>query len=167
MGLSTNIIAKITASQTSTLDAAVYSLALADLDPINLSDGVGNNQADLIWSDTRTLAASTSEELDLNALPQSAPLANVNMVKVKAILVLAAAGNTNNVEVGNAAATQFQAGFGVATGRWIIPPGDRFLATAQKAGWSSANGVSDKLKIANGGAGTSVDYTLILIGTSA
>lgn len=167
MALSTNIIAKIIASQTSALDAAIGSLALADRDPINLADGVGNNQANLVWSDTRTLAASTSEELDLNALPNPQPFSNINMVKVKAILVVAAAGNTNNVEVGNAAATQFQAGFGVATGRWVIPPGDVFLVTAQKAGWSSANGVSDKLKIANSGAGTSVDYTIILIGTDA
>jgi hypothetical protein len=167
MALSTNIIAKIIASRTTPLDVASGSYTLADRDPINLADGVGTNQANLVWSDTRTLAASTSEELDLTALPNSPPFSNTSMVKVKAILIIAADGNTNNVEVGNAAATQFLGGFLAAAHRWAIPPGGVFLVAAPKAGWASTDGVSDKLKIANSGAGTSVDYSLILIGTDA
>lgn len=168
MSLVTNIISKIIATENITGDLDSSLIAFKDRDPISLPSGTGAGQADLQWSDTRTLAASTSEELDLNALTDSLGRV-INMVRVKAIHVRAAAGNTNNVELGNAAATQFLGGFVSATMRWTIAPLGSFLVTFGNgaAGWPSTNGVSDKFKIANSGAGTPVTYDIEIIGCSA
>lgn len=168
MGLSVNLIAKILATRSDSIDGVAANLfSFNDRDPIPLADGTGASQADRIWSDTRTLTASASEELDLNALVHSDPLSNVNMVKIKAILIVASSVNTNDVVVGNAAATQFQGGFGAVTHTWAIAPGDFFFVSKVVSGWSCANGVADKLKLANSAGSTSVTYTIYIIGTSA
>jgi hypothetical protein len=168
MSLVTNIISKIIATENLTGDLDSSLIAFKDRDPIQLPSGTGAGQADLQWSDTRTLGISASEELDLNALTDSLGRI-INMVKVKAIHVRAAALNSNNVELGNAAATQFLAGFVAAAHRWAVAPGGSFLVTFGNgaAGWPSTNGVADKFKIANSGAGTSVTYDIEIIGTSA
>lgn len=166
MPLVTNIHSKILATETVVGDDEQTVSSIDDRDPIQLPSGTGSGQADLKWSDTRQLAASGSEELDLNALTDSLGR-TINMAKVKAIHVSALSTNTNNVVVGAAAATQFVGGFGAATHTWAVPPGGSILVTAPAAGWASTSGSLDKLKLANSGAGTAVDFDIEIIGTSA
>src|ERR1700754_2115883 len=74
---------------------------------IEFANGVGANQANVLWADTRTLAASATEDLDLSGVLADVFGATVTQARVKAIRISAAAGNTNNVIVGAASGTQW------------------------------------------------------------
>lgn len=167
MPLTTNIKVDLTANETGSLDlaqrSANHSLSFAK----QLVSGTGNGQADVIWSDTRTLAASANEDLDLAGTLAGA-FGNSVFVRVKALIVTADAGNTNNVVVGGAAATQWVGPFGAATHTLAIQPGNGFCITASGAtGWAVGAGASDLLRIANSGAGTPVTYSIVVVGASA
>ena len=132
-----------------------------------LGTGTAASKADKIFLDARTLAASANEDPDLaGALTDPFGVAVV-FAKVKAILIRAAAGNTNSVVVKPAAATGFLGPFGAATHTITIPPGGAMLLAAPVGGWAVAAGSADLINIANSGAGTGVTYTITVLGTSA
>ncbi len=164
----TSISLAVRAVYSVTGDLAVASSALNFVTGFSLSDGTGANQADKIYSDTDTLGASATRDIDLaGALTDILGLA-LTFVKVKGIFLAAAAGNVNNVVLGAAAATQFVGPFGAATHTAYAAPGG-FIAFGRPdaAGWPVGAGASDLLRVANGGAGTSVTYNIVIIGTSA
>jgi hypothetical protein len=164
MSLVTKIKARLTALLTATADHGVPQASL-DLDAsFDMASGTGSGQANQVFSDQRTITASSSEELDLSGVLANVLGTTIAFTAVKAIFIRAAAANVNNVVVGNAAATQFLGGFAAAGNTWAIPPGGIMMVTAPAAGWTVANAASDKLKIANSGAGTSVVYDIIVIG---
>lgn len=134
----------------------------------SLDNGTGAQQVDIIWSDTRTIAASGTDDLDLSGTAlQTAFGANLAFVKVKCIAVYAVTGNTNNVVIGNAAATQFVGPFGAAAHTIALTPGGLFMVTNPNAGWTTVAATSDLFRIANSAAGTSVTYDIAVLGTSA
>ncbi len=167
MAFSSTSLLQIAANLTSSLDLVGASAPLSISQQITFAEGTGANQANRVWSDTRTIAASTSEDLDLSGSALLDPYGvAVVFTKVKAIFVRAAAGNTNNVVVGGAAATQWAAMLGT-TGTVTLPPGALFAAfNPSTAGYAVAAGATDLLKVANSGAGTSVSYDIVIIGTN-
>lgn len=166
MSLATKIKARLTATLTGTADHGVPQAAL-DLDAsFDMATGSGSGQANQVFSDQRTLAASATETLDLSGVLTNALGAAIAFTAVKAIFIRAAAANTNNVVVGAAAADQFVAGFGDTDQTWSIPPGGFILVSAPAAGWAVAGGSTDKLKIANSGGTTGVTYDIIVVGVA-
>ena len=132
-----------------------------------MATGTGDNQADLAFADTRTLAASATEDLDLAGSLVDALGDTLTFVDVKAIYIRAAAANTNNVEVTPAAANGFEGPFADAIDQVDIPPGGSFQVTAPVDGWAVTAGTGDLITITNSGAGTGVTYDVIIVGTSA
>lgn len=132
------------------------------------STGAAINQADRAFADTRTIAASGTDDLDLSGTALQDVLgANLALVRVKLIAIYAYAANTNSVVIGNAAATQFVGPFGSATHTITLPPNGLFMVTAPTAaGWTVGAGASDLLRVANSGAGTSVTYDVVILGSS-
>jgi hypothetical protein len=130
------------------------------------ANGTGANQANQTFADIRTLSASASENLDLAGGLVDAFGATITMTKVKAILIMAAASNTNDVLVGGAASNAAAAFFGDATDVVKIKPGGLILLVApDAAGYAITAGTGDLLKIANGAGGTSVTYTIAILAT--
>ncbi|SEE59585.1 hypothetical protein SAMN05519104_6666 [Rhizobiales bacterium GAS188] len=170
MSLSATISAQIAATLagapdlgTPTFDMRPASSVLAQL-----TSGVGVGQADKIFAHAgRVLAASASESFTLDAALTDPLGAALTFVTVKAILIRAAVGNTNDVVVGGAAANAFVGPFGAAANSIAVPPGGAFLWCAPKTGKTVVPATGDILKIANGGAGTSIAYDIVIIGTSA
>lgn len=164
MGLTTTIKAAIGYRKTASVDLGSAEAKYDGHGEATLANGTGSNQADLVYADQRTIAASGSETLDLTALV--GPLGEVvSFAKVKAILIKAAAGNTNNVVVGDAAVDPFTGPLGGTTPTITVPPGGVALLTAPAAGWSTTSATD--LKVANSGAGTGVTYDIEVVGTSA
>lgn len=120
------------------------------------------DQANLFFSDTRTLSASASETLDLAGSLTDALGATFTAAEILLVFVRAAAANTNAVVIGNAASNGF-AGPLSATGTYTVQPDEYYLA-ATKAGWAVTAGTGDLLKIANGGGSTPVTYDIVIIG---
>lgn len=123
------------------------------------------DEADILFSDSRTIAASSNDDLDLRGVLADALGATVNAAEITCIYVEALSANTNNVVVGGAAANQFVGPFGAAAHTVALQPGQCFLVTS-KAGWAVTAATADILRIANSGAGTSVKYSIVILGRS-
>lgn len=132
-----------------------------------ITNGTGANQADLLFADTRTIAASGSEDLDLAGSLADVFGATITMVEVLAILITADAGNTNNVVIGDSSAPVPL--FGGTNPTLAIKPGGMFMIVAPNAAGQFAVGAgsTDKLKVANSGGTTGVTYSIIVVGRSA
>jgi hypothetical protein len=167
-GLKLTVAAQVAGEITAAADLLAVTGQLAKVYATKFNFGAGAGQANLVFADQRTLAASASEELDLDGGALLDPFGVALAFKrVKALVVCAAAGNTNKVIVGGAAANAFVGPFGAANNTLAVDPGGSVLiASPTAAGWLVTAGTGDLLKIANGGAGSAVDYDIILIGAA-
>ena len=129
------------------------------------TDGSGADQAQKLFSDTRTLTASATESLDLAGGLTDVFGATLTLTKVKALLIKAAAGNTNDVVVGGAASNQWAAPFGDVSDTVKVKPGGTLLLIAPDAtGYAVTAGTGDILKVANSAGSTSVSYDIVIVG---
>lgn len=166
MPLTTVVDANIAATLTSALDLVTASAPLALNTRITMGNGTATGKADLAWSDTRTVAASSTDALDLAGSLAGNLGGTLTIVKLKAVLVRAATANTNNVRV-NRPATNGVPLFLAASDGIDVLPGGLFLWVAPGAGVTVTAATGDLINIDNSGAGTAVTYDVVLIGTSA
>ena len=154
--------------------AASYSNSL-DIGSVNyqpnfnsnfvFNDGIGANQAKILFTDTRTLAASANESLDLAGVLLDAFGNTIIFDRIKAIIVTADPTNTNNVLFGGAATAQAAPWFGTVTDTLVVRPGGCIALIAPDAvGYDVTATTADLIKIANSGAGTGVNYTIVIVG---
>lgn len=170
MGLATSLILSVTADFTRALDLADTRSPLVKKYTATLADGAGAGQANVVFHDRRTLAPSANEDLDLNGATLLDPTGvAVALLRVKALIISAAAANVNNVVVGAAAATQWATVLNT-TGTVTLRPGATFAYFAGQLDATAAAvvaGASDLLRVTNSAGGTPVDYEIILIGANA
>lgn len=167
MALESRLSLSVTADQTSALDLTTVTAPVSWARQFVLASGTGAGQADKIFSDQRTLAASGTENLDLAGALTDVYGATITFARIKAILIGAASGNTNNVLVGGHATAAFVNWVGDATDRVAVRPGGLFALIATDATAYAAVATSaDMLTVTNSGAGTGVTYDVILIGAS-
>lgn len=132
------------------------------------TNGSGANQVDRIYTETRTITASSSATLDLAGVLADPFGATITFARIKAILIFADAANANNVVMGAAASNQFVGPFGDASDTLSTKPGGTTVLIAPDAtGWPVTGGSTDQLKFANSAAGTSVTYDLVILGSSS
>lgn len=129
----------------------------------SFTPGTNNGQADIQFHDTRTLAASATENLDLAGVLANAFGNTVTMAEVVALYIEASAANTNDVLIGPAASNGFLGPFNAAADRLKIAPGKGMMIQAPAAGWPVTAGTGDLLFVGNGGAGTPVTYTILIV----
>lgn len=129
--------------------------------------GTGAGKADIVFSDTRTLAASATENLDLSGVLTDVFGGTIAAAKIKAVGIHAASANTNNVEVGGAASDAAALWFKDVTDIEVIPPGGWSVHVHPGAGWPVTAATADLLKIANSAGTTGVDYDVVIIAASA
>lgn len=166
MALTTRLTTRLEASYTSPLDLSSPVDALDWLMRLDLASGTGENQADLLWHDQRTIDASSSETLDLVATLTDAFGDALTFVELKLLLVRAAAANTNNVQV-SATLTSGVTGLFLADEDGLsVYPGGLFLWVAPETGPTVTATSADTITFANSGAGTGVTYDVVIIGTS-
>lgn len=153
--------------ETSALDLVTASAPVDFAERITLASGTGANQADKVFSDTRTLAASATEDLDLAGSLAGALGGSVVFARIKGLIVRAADGNTNNVNVirpaSNGVPLFLAAGDGIP-----VKPGGTFVWIAPDAtGIAVTASTGDLITFTNSGGTTSVTYDVIIIGASA
>ena len=133
-----------------------------------ITNGTSADKADLIWHDQRTLAASTSEDLDLAGSLTDAFGATMTFARVKAIIVSAAAANGSLIQVGGASSNQFI--------NWVanssdiiqvVPGGFMLLAAPDAVAYAVTASTGDLLKIANTDGAAAGTYDIYIIGASA
>lgn len=166
LALASRIDLRVTSTQTDAQALETPTAALAYAAQIDLATGTGLGQADRRWTSQRTLTASATEDLDF-AGSLTGPLgAAVTFARIKALLVKAAVGNTNDVVLSRAAA-------GIplfaATGDALsVKPGGLFLWVAPTAaGIVVTATTADTLTVTNSAGSTSVTYDIVVLGGSA
>lgn len=166
MSLTAKIYSAIKATLTSTGDFGAPTLTDdSDASPIEFANGSGNYQASKIFeSKGRSIAASSSENLDLYGSLTDPLGVTLNFATIKAIEVRADEGNTNDVVLG-AGSNPFVGPLGGTTPTIAVKPGGRLLMVAPKTGWAVTNSTADILKVANSSSGSAVVYDIKIIGT--
>lgn len=169
MALTTKLRVNLAAKHTSTADFGTPEASLVKDYAISLASGTGAGQADRIFTDTRTLGASATEDLDLAGVLTDVFGATITFAKVKAIIVGAASGNTNNVNVTRPASNGLAVFLAASDGVAVRPGGVFALLTgdADTNGYAVAAGTGDLLTFTNSAGTTSVTYDIAIIGTSA
>ncbi len=168
MALQSKVSALLTALLTGTVDIGTTKYEASFGPQYNFADGSGANQANKIFSDTRTLAASATENLDFSGSLLDPLAGAVVFTKIRAIVIQAAAANVNDVVVGGLLTGAFGLAslFGLDGSSVKVKPGGLFMLVAPDVnGYAVAAGTADLLKILNSAGGTGVDYTILVLGS--
>lgn len=167
MALASTVRVSVNATKSKTADFEDASSVIGKALSIALTDGAGANQADLIFKDTVTLAASGTADLDLSGSLTDVYGAAQVFARLKAIIVIAAAANTNNVNVTRPASNGVPL-FLAASDGLPVKPGGAFVWVAPDAtGVVVTASTGDLITFTNSAGTTSVTYDVILIGASA
>lgn len=168
MALTSKVSVQFSGLLTGPLDLATPTMDLLRTLAIELASGTGANQADMIWSDRRTLAASGTEDLDLaGVLTHPLTGALLTFARLKAILIYAATTNTNNVNLTRPAAAGVTLFLAASDGVAVRPGGLFVVAAPDATAYVVTATTADLLTVTNSAAGTEVIYDVILIGASA
>ncbi len=133
-----------------------------------VANGTGANQADLVFRDQRTLALSTSENLDLAGSLTDAYGTTITFARIKMIYVKAASDNGGNIVVGGAAANTFVGFFANSSDKINLTAGQMLQVTAPDAtGWAVTAGTADILKVENDDGSDTGTYDIVIVGASA
>lgn len=159
--------AQIDAIYKNVLDLGTPTDNLSKKTKIEMSNGTGAGAADLLFHDQRTIAASSSEDLDLAGGLTSPFGVALTFVEVRGILITAASGNTNNVRLSRPASNGVPL-FLAASDGIDIPPGGLFAWACPADGKVTVTaGTGDLITVANSSSGTPVTYDVIILGVSA
>lgn len=152
---------------TNSLDLTTVSAPLRVARQMLLAQGSGAGQADMIWSDQFTISASSTEEIDLAGTLTGPFGTTLTFARIKLVVVAAAPGNTNSVNVvrdSDAGAPLFlAAGDGIA-----VKPGGLFVWFDPSAtGAAVTADTGDLINLVNSGSGSSVTCDIVVAGASS
>lgn len=165
--LRTIVRAQVEATYKNLLDLSQPVDNLAKTLTVELANGTGASSADLMFHDQRTLTASGTEDLDLAGGLTNPFGATLTFVELRAILITAASGNTNNVNITRPASNGVPL-FLAASDGIAVPPGGAFLWTCPADGKVTVTAsTGDLLTITNSAGSTSVTYDVVILGVSA
>ncbi|GGJ82045.1 hypothetical protein GCM10011583_11980 [Streptomyces camponoticapitis] len=169
MALSSMLAICASADLKTALDLGPASASASVARSVVLGSGTGAGKADKVFHDRRTLAASASEDLDLAGALVDAFGQTITLARVKGLVISASADNVNNLTVGAASGSPWATLLG-ATHTMTLRPGATFAVMAGQAdatAYAVTASTGDLLKVANSGAGSAVQYDVVIIGASA
>jgi len=167
MTLVSDLTVKAACTLSRTLDLGAVSAPLSLTERIRLASGTGADQADLLFHDTRTLAASATEDLDLAGSLTDALGTSLTFARIKGLIVAAAAGNTNNVNVTRPASNGVPLFLAASDGIPVRPGGVFAWFAPDATAVAVTGGTGDLLTFTNSAGSTSVTYDVVIVGASA
>jgi len=165
--LTSRVQVLIHATQVVPLDLSAAESVLNLMNILDLANGTGANQADVLWSDTRTLTASQSEDLDIIGGGLTDPFGvTFAPARIKAIMISSAKSNLNDMTLfGDALGPAF---LNTAATTMTLAPGGVFLLTDPSAtAYPVGAGATDIIQIANAAGVNSISYSIVILGCSA
>lgn len=165
MSLVSELLVRAVCTESIVGDLQTAAAPLAFSQKIRMATGTATGLADLLFTDTRTLSASGTEDLDLKGSLLT-PLGQAfTPAKLKAIIVHAATGNTNDVNVTRSSSNGVPF-LGAAGDLVPVKPGGVFVWVAPGAGVTVTAATGDLITMANSSSGTGVTYDVVFIGAS-
>ncbi|MGR6922551.1 hypothetical protein ACU635_50570 [[Actinomadura] parvosata] len=158
---------ELDAELTSPLDLTTPTAALSIARQLSLTTGTGAGQADMIWSDSFSIAASGTQAIDL-AGSLAGPLGGtLTFARIKCVVVAAASGNTNNINVVRDSTSGVPLFLANGDGVPVKPGGLFVWFDPSAAGVAVTAGTGDLLNLVNSAAGTPVLGDVVIVGASA
>lgn len=172
MALSTNILARLKATQTGANDFGNDKFTPTMEAVLQTTDGTTANKADILFIDERSVATGANDDIDLAGALSDAFGATITAAEVVAIFVINKAkdgtANTTDLTIGNAAApfVGFLGGTTPTIGP-IKPGGFVMLGAGDAAGLGTVTATTaDELRIANS-AGATATYQIAIVARTA
>jgi hypothetical protein len=167
-------------SRTATIQMAVAMRLASDVDggeitreevlaaSIALSAGIGAGNIDTLWRDTRTLAASATESLDLRGALVDQLGYTALFGRVKALLVMADPSNVNDVTLARGASNGAPLFIANGDGILVRPGGFLLLSCSESdsTGYAITGGTADLITLGNSSSGSTVTYTIVVMGNA-
>lgn len=165
--LNTILSMYVNAALSNPIDLVTATQPLEYTKKVTWTNGTTADKADLVFSDTRTVGASSTDALDLAGSLSSVYGATLTYVELRGLIVVAATGNTNNVRLNRPASNGVPL-FLAASDGIDIPPGGCFAWFCGADGKVTVTaGTGDIINCDNSSSGTSVTYDVIIVGASA
>ncbi len=153
---------------TTALDLASAITSLNFVRGQGLDSGTGANQADRIFHDSRPIAPSANDDLDLAGVLLDPYGVAITFARIKGIIISSPAANLNNITIGNATTNGFISWVGAAAHTITLKPGGLFALFAPDAvAYTVTPATADILRITNAAGVNTVNYDIVLIGASA
>jgi hypothetical protein len=163
LGVAATIDLHLKAKQSGAGDLGTPQMLVDVLKSMEFTPGTAAvGQANILFSDTRTLAPSASESLDMAGVLADALGATIAAAEIVMIYIAAASTNTNDVQLTRPASNGVPLFLAAGDG-FSVGPGDFSLRTYRN-GITVTPGTGDLVTVTNGGAGTPVSYDIIVIG---
>jgi hypothetical protein len=163
--LATNVQVTMTGNLNGVVGLSTASVPLAIAKQIPLTNGVGANQADSIYTATYAIATGATQSIDVKGSLLDALGTAFTPAKLKTIYIYSRTGNTTNLTLFGDAAHVPILGT-VATTMQLLPGGLFLLVQPPLAGIAVTAGTADIIKIVNA-AGATANVDVILVGTSS
>jgi len=162
--LTAKAVITLLGNYTNSLDLVIVKDIFDKSYTLELADGTGDDQGNIQWHDTRSLAASATENLDLAGSLVDAFGKTLTFAAVKALFIKNNSTGTQVLSVGGAASNVWSPFANTSDIITINPGGVLFMMDG--TGWAVSGGTSDLLKIANA-AGAALTYDILIWGDSA
>lgn len=131
----------------------------------SLKNGTLAYQANNAFADSRSLPASGTENIDLSGVLANQVGETIALTKIKALVVMADGSNLNDVVVGGHPTAAVSSFFGDPTDKVKVKPGGMFVLVAPDLlGYAVTATTADLLTITNSGAGSSIGYSITVVG---
>lgn len=162
MALTTNLDLKISGAKTLSADIGTNKYTFSHTYSKSMSNGVGANQANMVFTDVRS--TSGNDDLDLYGGLTSTHNETINFTNVKTIMIESSASNTTNILIGGHDTAPCSSMFSDATDQLVLKPGGVFLLSVSPNadGYAVTATTADILRIA--AASGTVEYSVIIIG---
>lgn len=156
-----------TASQTNSnaLGGAIFAPALNK--KLDFANGTASGQADIVFTDERTVNAASNDDIDLAGVLSDAFGGTITAAEVVGIVIVAAAANGNALSVGGGSNPWITAWLATGDGIKVFPNGVfcNFAYDAVGLGTVTA-GTGDILRVANAG-GAACTYKIVILARTA
>lgn len=139
-------------------------------DTDSLTNGTGENQADLVWDDTRSVASGANDDIDLAGLTcVDVYGATLTFVEIRGFMIKNTTTTSGDyLGIGGGGATEWTGWVGAAGDYVQLHPNGVFLLTAPGDGdLLIGAGATDILRIHNFSGANAITYDIYVWGTSA
>lgn len=159
-----NILVAVTGQLTGDLDIGTGTHAVDKNYRTTFTNGTGANQANMMWTDTRTISGSGSDDIDLAGVLTSAFGTTITFTSIKGIVIQASSSNGDSISVGGDATAALANLFAAVNDEIVVAPGGTFAIVNPNAdGYAVTASTADILEITNLDA-AAVTYDIIIIG---
>lgn len=156
----------VSLTRQATADEITQQAVVSVVHSFALTDGTAAGQCDREFKDSRTLAASASESLDLVGGTLTNTLGTtISFAKLKFIRVVAASTNVGAIRVARHASTGVPFMVAVSDAVDLVPNAAFTLENA--TGWTCTAATADLITISNQDGTNAGTYDIVLVGTSA